>query len=70
MSKQPPIKYSGIKAGDSGPGIICHACGAAIPVLTDPVQIPNRFRMECPKCGDDDEYRNSEIRVLTAHRRQ
>jgi hypothetical protein len=71
MSKPPvPIKNSGIKPNDSGPGVVCHGCKAAIPALTNLSQIPDPFRMKCPKCGRDDEYRRHEIRVLKAHRKQ
>lgn len=62
-----------IQPGQSGPGLMCRRCRSPFPILanaeameglTDPFEAP------CPKCGDIGSYRKSEIRVLTAHRKQ
>jgi hypothetical protein len=62
-----------IQPGDQGPGLVCHHCRSAFPIVATPEAIDalsDPLQAECPKCRRTGTYPKAEIRTLRAHRKQ
>lgn len=64
-SKRKAALKSLFKPGDRVAGYVCHHCKVTVPILDSIVGMAHPFRAVCSKCGYDDNYDKSEIRVLT-----
>lgn len=52
------------KRGDGVTGYACHRCKVAVPILDSIVGLAHPFRAVCARCGHDDTYSKSEIRMV------
>ncbi len=70
MVKIPTIRATGIKDGDTGPGVVCPSCQSPLPLGGYPGSLPEVFSAKCPRCGVTSKFAKSSIVTLTAHTKQ